>query len=156
MSGYANGSDMLLYFNGKAMGHCTTHTTTMTADTKEHTVKPEASKAKSSSVWKGKSITGKSIAISGEGEIYDGETEAGYKVLLAAYKAGEPVTVKCMERASEKPYLEGKFVITNLERVDPAQDDSTYSVDLENDGEPDTLDESVFKNDNTTTASNGK
>lgn len=152
MSGYVNGSDMLLYINEKAMGHCTTHTTTMSADTKEHTVKPEASKAKSSSVWKGKTVTAKSITISGEGEIYDGETEAGYKVLLAAYKAGESITVKCMERSSTKPYLSGKFVITSLERTDPAQDDSTYSVDLENDGEPDTLDDTVFTNDNTEAA----
>lgn len=148
---YVNGSDMLLYIGDLAMGHCTTHTTTMNAETKEHTVKPEASKAKSSSVWKGKTITSQSISISGEGEIYDGETEAGYKKLLAAYKAHESITAKCMERGSTTPYLSGKFVITKLERTDPAQDDSTYSVDLENDGEPDVLDDSVFTNDNTTT-----
>jgi predicted secreted protein len=41
-----------------------------------------------------------------------------------------------MEREnSEKPYLTGKFVIASLERTDPAQDDSTYSISLENDGE---------------------
>ena len=31
--------------------------------------------------------------------------------------------------------LTGKFVITSLERTDPAGDDATYSVSLENDGE---------------------
>lgn len=36
------------------------------------------------------------------------------------------------------------FIISSLERTDPAQDDSTYSVNLENDGEPDTLDESAI------------
>ena len=29
----------------------------------------------------------------------------------------------------------GKFVITSLERTDPANDDATYSISLENDGE---------------------
>ena len=34
--------------------------------------------------------------------------------------------------------------IASLERTDPAQDDSTYSINMENDGEPDTVDEAVF------------
>lgn len=33
------------------------------------------------------------------------------------------------------PYLTGKFVVASLESTDPAQDDSTYSISLENDGE---------------------
>ncbi len=50
-----------------------------------------------------------------------------------------------MERESDsKPYLEGSFVIASLERTDPAQDDVTYSISLENDGEPTTLDESAI------------
>lgn len=50
-----------------------------------------------------------------------------------------------MEREnSNSPYIKGKFVITSLDRTDPANDDSTYSVSLENDGEPDTLDETVI------------
>ena len=41
-----------------------------------------------------------------------------------------------MERGNtDQPYLTGKFVITSLERVDASQDDSTYSISLENDGE---------------------
>ena len=50
-----------------------------------------------------------------------------------------------MERANDnEPYLEGSFVITSLERTDPAQDDSTYSIQLENNGEPTTLDEDAI------------
>ena len=49
-----------------------------------------------------------------------------------------------MERESEKPYLAGMCVIASLERTDPAQDDSTYSISLENDGEPTTLDETAI------------
>lgn len=143
--GYCNGSDMLVYVGGKAVGHCTTHTTTLNSETKDRAVKPEASKSISAGLWKGKGVTGLSISISAEGLVFYGESETGYKALYAAWKAGQSIEVKCMEREnSEKPYLKGKFVIASLERTDPAQDDSTYTVNLENDGEPDTLDETAI------------
>ena len=50
-----------------------------------------------------------------------------------------------MEReGAEKPYLVGNCVITSLEESAPAQDDATYSVNLENDGEPTTLDDEAI------------
>lgn len=144
-TGYCNGSDMLVYVGGKAVGHCTTHTTTMTSETKDRAVKPVATKSISAGLWKSKGVTGLSISISAEGLVFYGESETGYKALVAAWKAGKSVEVKCMEREnSEKPYIKGKFVITSLDRTDPANDDSTYSVSLENDGEPDTLDETAI------------
>ena len=144
-TGYCNGSDMLVYVGGKAVGHCTTHTTTMTSETKDRAVKPVATKSISAGLWKSKGVTGLSISISSEGLVFYGESETGYKALVAAWKAGKSVEVKCMEREnSEKPYIKGKFVITSLDRTDPANDDSTYSVSLENDGEPDTIDETAI------------
>lgn len=142
---YCNGSDMLLYLGEDAFGHCTTHTATMNSETKDRAVKPEASKAQTSGMWKEKGVTGLSIAISAEGLIYDGETEASYQKMLAAWKSGQPVKIKCMQRGgSKKPYLAGSFIISSLERTDPAQDDSTYTINLDNNGEPDTLDETAF------------
>ena len=41
-TGYCNGSDMLLYVGGKAIGSCTSHTTTFNSETKERAVKPVA------------------------------------------------------------------------------------------------------------------
>lgn len=144
-TGYCNGSDMLVYVGGKAVGHCTTHTTTMTSETKDRAVKPVATKSISAGLWKSKGVTGLSISISAEGLVFYGESETGYKALVAAWKAGKSIEVKCMEREnSTQPYIKGKFVITSLDRTDPANDDSTYSVSLENDGEPDTLDETVL------------
>lgn len=143
--GYCNGSDMLVYVGGKAVGHCTTHTTTLNSETKDRAVKPVATASISAGLWKGKGVTGLSISISAEGLVFYGESETGYKALYAAWKAGQSIEVKCMEREnSDKPYLKGQFVIASLERTDPAQDDSTYSVNLENDGEPDTLDETAI------------
>lgn len=144
-TGYCNGSDMLLYIGGKAFGHCTTHTTTFNSETKDHTVKAVASAGITAGLWKGKGVTGLSISISAEGLVNYDEAEEGYAPLIALWKAGKPITVKCMERENDnKPYLEGSFVIASLERTDPAQDDVTYSISLENDGEPTTLDESAI------------
>ena len=144
-NGYCNGSDMLVYVGGKAVGHCTSHTATFNSETKDRAVKPKASAPISAGLWKNKTVTGLSISISADGLVHYAETESGFKELLAAWKQGKPVTVKCMEReGDEQPYLEGSFVIANLERTDPAQDDATYSIQLENDGEPTTLDENAI------------
>lgn len=143
--GYCNGSDMLVYVGDKAVGHCTTHTTTMNSETKDRAVKPVASANISAGLWKGKGVVGLSISISVEGLCFYGESETGYKALVKAWKAGESVKVKCMEREnSDQPYLAGKFIISSLERTDPAQDDATYTASFENDGEPETLDETAI------------
>lgn len=146
-SGYCNGSDMLLYIGGKAVGHCTTHTTTLNSETKDRAVKPVASAGISAGLWKGKGVTGLSVSISAEGLVFYDETENGYKSSLAQWKAGKSVQVKCMEREnSDKPYLSGNFVIASLERTDPAQDDATYSITLENDGEVDIDETAITEN----------
>lgn len=147
-TGYCNGSDLLLYVGGKAVGSCTSHTTTFSSETKERAVKPVASVALTSGKWKKKGVVGLSYSISAEGLRFYDETECGFKELFKLWKAGEPVEVKCMERdATEKPYLVGSCVITSLEESAPAQDDATYSINLENDGEPSTLDgEAITEN----------
>lgn len=132
---------MLLYVGNKAIGHCTSHTANFNSETKDRAVKPVATASISAGLWKGKGVTGLSISLSADGLVFYQETENGFKASLAAWKAGQSVTVKCMERESESPYLEGKFIITSLTRNDPAQDDASYSISLENDGEPTTLDE---------------
>lgn len=144
-TGYCNGSDMLLYVGGKAVGSCTSHTTTFNSETKERAVKPVATAGISGGLWKKKGVVGLSYSISAEGLVFYGETENGFKELFALWKSGKSVEVKCMEREqSEKPYLAGKCVIASLERTDPANDDATYSISLENDGEPTTLDETAI------------
>lgn len=144
-TGYCNGSDMLLCVGGKAVGSCTSHTTTFNSETKERAVKPVATAGISGGLWKKKGVVGLSYSISAEGLVFYDETENGFKELFALWKSGKSVEVKCMEREqSEKPYLAGKCVIASLERTDPANDDATYSISLENDGEPTTLDENAI------------
>jgi predicted secreted protein len=136
-TGYINGSDILLSVGGKAIGHCTTHTLTFNSETKDRAVKPAASAGYSAGLWKGKGVTGLSISISAEGLRYYGEAENGWEELSALWGAGAAITVKAFEReGDDTPYLEGSFVITSLEEVSPAQDDASYSISLENNGEP--------------------
>ena len=138
MGNYTNGSNLLLMVGDKAIGHCTSHTVTYNSETKDRAVKPEASKAKSAGLWKQKGITGMSISISAEGLVFTGETENGFSELAAKWGVGDSVTVKAFEREdSENPSISGKFVIASLELTAPAQDDSTYTISLENAGEPD-------------------
>ena len=139
MSDYINGSDLLLSVGGKAVGHCTSHTLTFNSETKDRAVKPEATKSKSAGLWKGKGVTGLSISISAEGLRFYDETENGFDEIAAKWGTGTSVEVKAFEReGDDKPYVKGKFVIASIEEASPAQDDATYSISLENDGEPDT------------------
>lgn len=138
-TGYINGSDLLLKVGGKAVGHCTSHTLTFNSETKDRAVKPEASAAKSSGLWKGKGVTGLSISISAEGLRFYGETENGHEQIAPLWGKGASVEVEAFKRGGDKtPYVKGNFVIASLEETSPAQDDATYSVSLENDGEPET------------------
>lgn len=138
-SGYINGSDILLSVGGKAIGHCTTHTITFNSETKDRAVKPAASQGYSAGLWKGKGVTGLSISIRAEGLRYYGEGENGYAELSALWGAGASIQVKAFLREGDaNPYVQGNFVITSLEETSPAQDDATFSISLESDGEPTT------------------
>ena len=137
-TGYVNGSDLLLKVGGKATGHATSHTTTFTSETKDRAVKPVASASASAGKWKEKGVTGQSVSISAEGLRCFDEAENGFKSLLVLWRRGESVEVDAFERGGDsKPYLKGRFVIASIEESAPAEDDATYSLTLENDGEVD-------------------
>ncbi len=136
-TGYINGSDLLLSVGGKAVGHCTSHTLTFNSETKDRAVKPAASASYSSGLWKGKGVTGLSISISAEGLRFYGETENGFDEIGAKWGKGQAVEVKAFQReGDENPYVVGNFIIASIEETSPAQDDATYSISLESDGEP--------------------
>ena len=138
-TGYINGSDLLLSVGGKAVGHCTSHTLTFNSETKDRAVKPTASASYSSGLWKGKGVTGLSISISAEGLRFYGETENGFDEIGAKWGKGQAVEVKAFQReGDENPYVVGNFIIASIEETSPAQDDATYSISLESDGEPTT------------------
>ena len=134
---YINGSDLLLKVGEGAVGHCTTHTLTFNSETKDRAVKPLASEPKSAGLWKQKGVTGLSVSISAEGLRFYEESESGFEEVSALWGAGQSVDVEAFERGGDStPYLKGRFVIASIEETSPAQDDVTYTISLENDGEP--------------------
>lgn len=143
-SGYVNGSDLLCSFGGKAIGHCTSHSATFNTETSEVAVKPVASQALSAnSLYKEKRVTGLGVQIRAEGVQFYGETEGGFKSILAPWSKGQSVKVNLFERESDQtPYFSGDCIITSIEQMAPAGQDATYNITFENNGAPDVLDES--------------
>lgn len=147
-TGYVDGGDLLLYVNGKAIGSCTSHQSTFSSETKDRVVKAVAKKGMSSGKWKSKSVVGLSYSISSDSLRFYNETETGFKTLLGLWKQAKSVSVKLMERAETgntdttgTPYLVGLCVISSITENAGAGDDATFSLQLESDGEPETLDE---------------
>ena len=143
--GYVNGSDLLVMVGTEAAGHCTTHTATFSTETKETAVKPLASVAAgSSSLFKGKRVSGLSVQVKADGLVFSGETEAGFKDILAAWKNGTAVALKLFKRGGDAtPYCSGNFIISSLENTAPAGEDATYSATFDNDGAV-TIDETKY------------
>ena len=134
--GYVNGSDLLMSITGKACGHCTSHTTTYTSETKDRAVKPASTESASNAgLFKEKTVTGLSVQVKCEGLRFYGEEENGMKDLLAKWKVGGTVELKGFARGGDAaPYMSGNFIISSLEESAPAGDDTTYSVTFDNTG----------------------
>lgn len=148
---YINGSDLLVMLGEKAGGHCTSHTTTYSSETKDRAVKPAASVAQAGAgLFKEKTVTGLSVQVKFEGLRFYGEEETGMKDLLAKWKVGAVVPVKAFHRGGDTtPYMSGSFVITSLEESAPAGDDVTYSGTFDNSGVV-AIDETVTDGDTAT------
>lgn len=140
-TGYVHGSDMLVGLMAEEafapMGHSKTCTIRNKAETKERAVKPtleEKKAAANAGKWKEKSVSGLSVEISSEGFKFYGD-DMGYDKLLELWEKSEPVTVRYALRGEETTkYREGKFLITSLEETSPSDDDSTYTISMENSG----------------------
>lgn len=134
--GYVNGSDLLMSVDGKASGHCTSHTTTYNSETKDRAVKPVSTeKTPNAGLFKEKTVTGLSVQVKCEGLRFYGEEENGMKDMLGKWKVGGAVELKGFARGGDAtPYMSGSFIISSLEESAPAGDDTTYSATFDNTG----------------------
>lgn len=134
---YMSGSNVLFTVGGKGLGHSTTHTVTYSTETKKRGVKPPVKEKTKKALFSGKGVTEMSISVHGEGFRYKGEEELSLDEIRKLWGIGRSVDLSCFEREGDAtPYLKGKFVISKVEETSPAQDDATFTVDFENDGEP--------------------
>lgn len=136
LSGYKNGSDLIIFIGTKAVGHCTSHTVSFSTETKDVAVKPAASVAAGNAgLFKSKRVTGLGVQIKADGLGYYNEAESGLADVISSWKVGQHVTVKASAREHDaNPYLTGNFIISSIEQNDPAGEDETYSITLDNDG----------------------
>lgn len=134
---YMSGSNVLFTVGDKGLGHSTTHTVTYSTETKKRGVKPPVKEKTKKALFSGKGVTEMSISVHGEGFRYKGEEELSLDEIRKLWGIGRSVELSCFERDDDAtPYLKGKFVISKVEETSPAQDDATFTVDFENDGEP--------------------
>lgn len=134
---YMSGSNVLFTVGGKGLGHSTTHTVTYNTETKKRGVKPPVKEKTKKALFSGKGVTEMSISVHGEGFRYKGEEELSLDEIRKLWGIGRSVELSCFEREGDAtPYLKGKFVISKVEETSPAQNDATFTVDFENDGEP--------------------
>ena len=134
---YMNGSNVLFTVGGRGLGHSTTHSVTYDTETKERGVKPPVKEKAKKALFSGKGVVKMSISVHGEGFRYKGEEELSLDDIRKLWGVGQSVELSCFEREGDAtPYLKGKFVIKKVDETSPAQDDATFTVDFENDGEP--------------------
>lgn len=134
-TGYAKGGDMLLFVDGKAVGHCTSHDVDHNTETKDRAVKAPAS-AGSSGLWKEKTVTGLSVSVKFSGLVFYGEEETSVKDVKKKWVKGQPVEVRAQERGvTSGCQMYGNFVIDSLSEKAAEGEDMTYDGSLSNTGE---------------------
>ena len=134
---YEKGSDILLQVGSACIARCSTHNVQYNTETKERAVKAPASQGKQSALFTSKGVTKLTITAHGEAFRFYKATENGFEECAALWGKGQAVELKAFKRGSDSsPYLQGQFVITAMEETNPANDDATWTIDLENDGEP--------------------
>lgn len=133
---YEDGSAYLLYVvvenEEKLIGGSTSHNVSTSAETKSRSTKDISGK------WDEKTVTKLSQTVKLDALVLTDPEKYSYDDLMALMKAGEPVKLrygKKKESLAEGDKSEGgMYVITSLERNDPANDDSTLSATFENSG----------------------
>lgn len=120
------------------IAYATSHKCSTSAETKQRVHKDLAN-----SKWAKKVVTGFSQTITCDSLISTEAQKKSYDALNAAMKAGNPVLLKYSSTNIEQgdKYEQGEYIITSLERNDPANEDATMSATFENYGEITTMTE---------------
>ena len=116
----------------KLIGGSTSHNVSTSAETKSRSTKDVSGK------WDEKTVTKLSQTVKLDALVLTDTEKYSYDDMMALMKAGEPVKLRYGKKkeslAEGDKSEEGMYVITSLERNDPANDDSTLSATFENSG----------------------
>tara|TARA_R110000803_G_scaffold102638_9_gene170753 strand:- start:492 stop:905 length:414 start_codon:yes stop_codon:yes gene_type:complete len=120
--GVLNGTNLVIYVDGNAVGHATTHSITISDALRSITTKDSAG-------WE-ESLQGlRSWSLSGDGMT---ALDASYTVddLTALITARTSVTVRFSTNNSGDQYWTGSAILESLDMSSPLEDSVTYSFSL--------------------------
>lgn len=143
-AGYINGSDLLLFVGGKALGHCSSFSIDFKSETKQRAVKPLSTLPPGAARFKEATVSNLSISIKAENFIYAGETESDYKAYLNAWMSAKPVTLEVRPRGETDPWLSAPFIIENHSLTAEADQDAKVSGSFVIAGAPTVYDATKF------------
>ncbi len=143
-AGYINGSDLLLFVGGKALGHCSSFSIDFKSETKQRAVKPLSTLPPGTARFKEATVSNLSISIKAENFIYTGETEADYKAYLNAWMSAKPVTLEVLPRGATDPWLSAPFIIESHSLTAEADQDVKVSGSFVIAGAPTVYDATKF------------
>ena len=125
-TGIINGTDLLLYVNGVAVAHASSHSLSMGMNTLD-------ASTKSSAGWKDLKPGQRSWNISGE-HLYAFDAAFGATGLMAIFTARSLVTVKFATTNNLNKRFTGSGYLTSLDLNAPNEENSTFSFSIEGTG----------------------
>ena len=121
-SGIASGTLGAIYIGGTKIMHLTTNSFSTSIGTR-------STLSKDSAGWDTHLTTVKSWKVSAEG-LFTEDTGNGYEDLYDALVAGASVTLRLSSAVTGDKYYEGSVLVTSLEKSDPDNENSTWSVEF--------------------------
>ena len=141
---YVNGSDLLLFIGGIALGHCSSFSVDFKSETKQRAVKPVSTLPPGSAKFKDATVSNLSISIKADNFLYVGETESDYKAYLNAWMSAKPVTLELRARGADESWLSAPFIIESHSLTTEADQDVKISGSFVIAGAPTVYDATKF------------
>jgi len=121
-TGIPSGTIGAIYIATVKIMHLTTNSFSVSADTRETTNKDVSG-------WKTHLTTIKSWKASAEA-MFTEDSGTGFEDMYDALNTGTAVTLRLSSAVTGDKYYEGSVIVTSLEKTDPDNDNSTWSVEF--------------------------
>lgn len=125
-TGIVNGTDLLIYVGGTAVAHATSHSLSLSMDTRDATTKD-------SEGWTDRLEGLRSWEISGNA-LFAFDAAYGFDDLFTVYTGRTAVTVKFSSEVSGDKYYSGSGYLTSLTLDAPTEDNASFAFTVQGNG----------------------
>lgn len=126
-TGVQNGTDLLVYNDGTAIGHATSCSINWNRNVRN-------TSSKQSGIWSNiKMGRFQPVTVSTE-HLHAEDSTEGLSEQLANLTAGTSVTLKYSTEVTGDKYYTGSFYVVSINRNDPDDDNSTFTIEFQSDG----------------------